>query len=133
MTNMAKCHLLMGHWVDALKAAEIVMARDRKNIQAIEVKAESLYNSCYFEHALVLFHRGRVCYVLFILGILAILTYTTKCSKTEKIMLWELFMPKIIKIFLQILLSISTFYLLLNMALFDILAYLLCICSKCLE
>ena len=61
MTNMAKCHLLMGHWVDAMKAAEIVMARDRKNIQAIEVKAESLYNSCFFEHALVLFHRGRVC------------------------------------------------------------------------
>ena len=61
MTNMAKCHLLMGHWVDAMKAAEIVMARDRKNIQAIAVKAESLYNSCFFEHALVLFHRGRVC------------------------------------------------------------------------
>ena len=74
MTNMAKCHLLMGHWVDAMKAAEIVMARDRKNIQAIEVKAESLYNSCFFEHALVLFHRGRVCVLP---CIVASLTYYT--------------------------------------------------------
>ena len=50
----------MGNWNDAMKAAEIVMSRDKKNINAIQIKAESLYNSCFFEHALVLFHRGQV-------------------------------------------------------------------------
>ena len=60
MSSLAKCHLLMGHWMDALKAAEIVMKRDRKNTLAILVKAEALYNTCFFEHALVLFHRGNV-------------------------------------------------------------------------
>ena len=58
---MAKCHLMMGNFTDAMKAAEIVLSKDRKNIQAIQVKAESLYNSCFFEHALVLFYRGKVC------------------------------------------------------------------------
>ena len=58
---MAKCHLMMGHFSDDMKAAEIVLSKDRKNIQAIQVKAESLYNSCFFEHALVLFYRGKVC------------------------------------------------------------------------
>ena len=60
MISMAKCHLMMGHFTDAMKAAEIVLSKDRKNIQAIQVKAESLYNSCFFEHALVLFYRGKV-------------------------------------------------------------------------
>ena len=57
---MAKCHLMMGHWTDAMKASEIVLSRDKKNIQATQIKAESLYNSCFFEHALVLFYRGKV-------------------------------------------------------------------------
>ena len=60
MINLAKCHLLMGHWTDAMKAAEIVLGKERKNVQAMLVKAEALYNSCFFEHALVLFHRGKV-------------------------------------------------------------------------
>jgi hypothetical protein len=59
MASLARCHLLMGHWVDAMKAAEIVMSQDRKNILAILVKAEALYNSCFFEHALVMFYRGQ--------------------------------------------------------------------------
>ena len=50
----------MGNWSDAMKAAEIVMSKDRKNTNAIQIKAEGLYNSCFFEHALVLFHRGQV-------------------------------------------------------------------------
>ena len=60
MNSIARCHLRMGNWTDAMKAAEIVMSKDRKNINAIQIKAESLYNSCFFEHALVLFHRGQV-------------------------------------------------------------------------
>ena len=50
----------MGNWSDAMKAAEIVMSKDRKNVSALMIKAEGLYNSCFFEHALVLFHRGQV-------------------------------------------------------------------------
>ena len=60
LTVLAKCHLMMGHWTDAMKSAEIVLSKEKKNVQAILVKAESLYNQCFFEHALVLFHRGRV-------------------------------------------------------------------------
>lgn len=60
LTSLAKCHLLMGHWTEAMKAAEIVMSKDKNNTGAILVKAEAFYNSCYFEHALLLFHRGKV-------------------------------------------------------------------------
>ena len=60
MNSIARCHLRMGNWSDAMKAAEIVMSKDRKNTNAIQIKAEGLYNSCFFEHALVLFHRGQV-------------------------------------------------------------------------
>ena len=42
-----------------VKASEIVMSRDRNNVSAILVKAESLYNTCFFEHGLILFHRGK--------------------------------------------------------------------------
>ena len=45
--------------MEALKAAEIVMSKDKTNTNAILVKAEALYNTCFFEHALVLFHRGK--------------------------------------------------------------------------
>ena len=60
MTVLAKCHLMMGHWIDAMKAAEIVLAKEKRNVGALLVKAEALYNTCFFEHALVLFHRGKV-------------------------------------------------------------------------
>ena len=60
LTVLAKCHLMMGHWIEAMKAAEIVLAKDKSNVSAILVKAEALYNTCFFEHALVLFHRGKV-------------------------------------------------------------------------
>ena len=45
--------------IPGLKASEIVMSRDRNNVSAILVKAESLYNTCFFEHGLILFHRGK--------------------------------------------------------------------------
>ena len=34
--------------------------RDKTFVKALLVKAEALYNTCNFEHALVLFHRGQV-------------------------------------------------------------------------
>merc|ERR1711992_352817 len=58
-TSLAKCHMMMGHWTDAMKACEIVMSKDKNNIVSIWVKAEALYNTCFFEHALILFHRGK--------------------------------------------------------------------------
>ena len=51
---------MMGNWEEALKAAEIVMSKEPKNAKAMLVKAEALFNLCQFEHALVIFYRGRV-------------------------------------------------------------------------
>ena len=56
----AKCFLLMGQWAKACRAADVVLAEDKTFVKALVVKAEALYNTCDFEHALVLFHRGQV-------------------------------------------------------------------------
>jgi hypothetical protein len=34
--------------------------RDKTFVKAIYAKAESLYNTCDFEHALIFYHRGQV-------------------------------------------------------------------------
>ncbi len=60
MATLAKCYLLMGNWDYANQAAELVLTEDKNFVKAIYAKAESLYNTCCFEHALVLFHRGYV-------------------------------------------------------------------------
>jgi hypothetical protein len=60
MATLARCHLLMGNWDYARMAAEIVLSVDKNFVKAIYAKAESLYNTCLFEHALVHFHRGHV-------------------------------------------------------------------------
>jgi hypothetical protein len=57
---LAKCHLLLGNWSAARESAEKVLSVDCKHVKAIFAKAESLYNTCQFETALVLFHRGSV-------------------------------------------------------------------------
>jgi len=57
---LARCHLMMGNWTQAVESAEVVLDEDRHNIRAIFVKAESKFNLCEFEHSLVLFHRGLV-------------------------------------------------------------------------
>ena len=56
----AKCFLLMGQWEKACRAADVVLVEDKAFVKALVVKAEALYNTCDFEHALVLFHRGQV-------------------------------------------------------------------------
>ncbi len=38
-----------------------MLKADKTYVKALLVKAEALYNTCNFEHALVLFHRGQVC------------------------------------------------------------------------
>ena len=58
MTSLARCYLLMGDWKYAEMAAEVVLEVDKYFVKAIYAKAEALYNTCQFEHALVLFHRG---------------------------------------------------------------------------
>ena len=50
----------MGNWVVAIKSSEDVLTVDPSNYKAILVKAEALFNLCYFEHSMVLFHRGQV-------------------------------------------------------------------------
>ena len=58
--SKARCHLCLGDWKTAIRAAEEVLISDGINYRGIEIKAEALYNLCYFEHALVLFYRGKV-------------------------------------------------------------------------
>jgi hypothetical protein len=57
---MARCFLLMGKWASASEAADVVLSKDKTFVKALLVKAEALYNTCDFEHSLVLFHRGQV-------------------------------------------------------------------------
>ena len=74
----AKCHLLLGNWKIAIQAAEMVLMTDGYNYKGIHIKAEALFNLCYFEHAMVLFHRGTVMFPEsdeFQFGV-------TKCRKT---------------------------------------------------
>ena len=52
--------MLLGNWKIAIQAAEMVLMTDGYNYKGILIKAEALFNLCYFEHAMVLFHRGRV-------------------------------------------------------------------------
>ena len=59
-STRAKCLLFMGKWEEARNAADTVLDVDKKYVKALLVKAEALYNTCKFEHALVLFHRGLV-------------------------------------------------------------------------
>ena len=60
LANLARCHLLLGNWSAAREAAEKVLSVDDKHVKSIYAKAESLYNTCQFEQALMLFHRGMV-------------------------------------------------------------------------
>ncbi len=67
----------MGNWALALESAQQVLEVDKHFVKAIYVKAESLYNTCNFEHALIYYHRGQV-----------IKSQSHKESKEQKIK-WE--------------------------------------------
>ena len=60
MTSLARCYLLMGNWEYAKLCSELVLESDPDFVKAIYARAEALYNTCQFEHALVLYHRGKV-------------------------------------------------------------------------
>ena len=51
---LAKIYLLTNDWGNAIGAAELALEINRKNITAIQIKADSLFNICQFERALVL-------------------------------------------------------------------------------
>jgi hypothetical protein len=50
----------MCNWEKALASSEVVLAGNGKNIRALLVKAEALFNLCQFEHSMVYFYRGLV-------------------------------------------------------------------------
>ena len=50
---------ISGTWEAALRAAEYVLDQEPRISKAILIKAESLFNLCQFELALVYFHRGQ--------------------------------------------------------------------------
>ena len=51
--------IISGSWEAALRAAEYVLDQVPRNSKGILIKAESLFNLCQFELALVYFHRGQ--------------------------------------------------------------------------
>ena len=52
--------MLTGDYRQAIQLAQRVLEMDSRYINAVMIKAESLYNSCQFEHALLSFHKARV-------------------------------------------------------------------------
>ena len=56
----SRCLIAQGQWKEALRSTENILDLDENNIQAILVKAESLYHTSQFEYALLNFHRGQV-------------------------------------------------------------------------
>lgn len=58
VSTQAICLLKLGDFITAKKFAEEVLMRTT-SAEAQYVKAESLYNLCEFEHALVTFYKGQ--------------------------------------------------------------------------
>ena len=58
VSTQAICLLKLGDFITAKKFAEEVLMRTT-SAEAQFVKAESLYNLCEFEHALVAFYKGQ--------------------------------------------------------------------------
>lgn len=83
--SKAKCNLAIGRWKPAIQASEEVLFVDQINCKAIFIKAEALYNLCYFEHALLLFHRGQVCNLY--IGIYNCTNFLTILRHTVKLIL----------------------------------------------
>lgn len=60
LMSKAKVQLKLGKWLGAFKSAEDVLKEDKNNWRALLVKAESLFNLCHFERAMVIFYQGQV-------------------------------------------------------------------------
>ena len=61
METQALLHLNMGSYLKAFKFAEIILHQPgyKKSINAIYVLSQALFNLCDFEHALIMFHKGK--------------------------------------------------------------------------
>ena len=60
MTTQAELEFEKGDYKAALKILGTVLTKKNKNSwKAIFVKAESLFHLCDFEHALIMYHKGR--------------------------------------------------------------------------
>ena len=55
----AELELHTGDFKSALKTAGTVLRERKKSRKAIFIKAECLYNLCQFEHALIMYHKGK--------------------------------------------------------------------------
>jgi tetratricopeptide (TPR) repeat protein len=59
LTTKAEAHLSMGDYRSALRTAETILCTKKQSIRAIRVKADSMFNLCDFEHALVTYYKGK--------------------------------------------------------------------------
>ena len=59
LTTQAEIELKRGNYPAALKTSGAILVNEKSNLRAIFVRAEALFNLCDFEHALVLYHRGK--------------------------------------------------------------------------
>jgi tetratricopeptide (TPR) repeat protein len=61
METEAKLHLDMGNYLKAFKCAEIILHPPgyKDSITAIYVKGQALFSLCDFEHALIMFYKGK--------------------------------------------------------------------------
>ena len=57
---LSKCHLLNLSWDEALRLADKALNFNKKDVRAMIVKGEALFNVCQFEHAMVFFSRALV-------------------------------------------------------------------------
>ena len=59
LTTLAEIELKKGNYPQALKTSGAIIRNEKTNLKAIFVRAEALFNLCDFEHALVLYHKGK--------------------------------------------------------------------------
>lgn len=64
---LAKCHLLRLDWISALETANKALDFNKKDVRAMVLKGEALFNVCQFEHALLYFYRAQVNFASLIL------------------------------------------------------------------
>ena len=51
----------LGQFEKSLSVAELILSEEREHCLALSVKADSLFNLCMFEDALVMYHRLADC------------------------------------------------------------------------
>ena len=78
LSTQALCLAKLGDFDLSQKSAESVLRLDPTCVEAIWIKAESLYNNCDFEHAMAVFSRG----LRISPGFEGFITGIAKCRKT---------------------------------------------------